>query len=286
MKRFFTLLLLIFTLNQVNSQKLPAYKLFNDKGKKSCYKKMKKAVEGADYVFFGEYHDNPIAHWLTFVVMEDMYAIHGNSLKLAFEMFEQDQQLLLNDYIQGIISDKMFEDSCRLWPNYETDYKPLLMFAKEHKLFCLASNVPRRYASMLFKKDRGALDSLSSTDKSYMAPLDFKIDTTLSQYAELKMMEAHMGGGNLLEAQALKDATMAHFLYSNKQIGDKYLHVNGAYHSDYYQGIIWYLKLKDPTAKIVTISTVTQDDIQKLEEDSRGRADFIICVPEKMTRTH
>jgi uncharacterized iron-regulated protein len=138
----------------------------------------------------------------------------------------------------------------------------------------------------MFKKGRAALDSLSAAEKAFLPPLDFIIDSTLSQYAALKEAGQHMGGGLLMEAQALKDAAMAYFLLKNMKSQNVMYHVNGAYHSDYHQGIIWYVRKARPNAKIATISTVTQDNIYKLDEESLDKADFIICVPENMTRTH
>ena len=270
----------------VFAQNEKAFVIYNSKGEKVSYKKMKQLALEKQFVFFGEYHDNPISHWLQFELLEDLYAAHGIKLMLGFEMFEQDQQGLMNDYMDGKIDDKTFEDSCRLWPNYKTDYKPLIMFAKQNKLYCVASNVPRRYASILFKKGRPALDTLSADDKAFMAPLDFVVDTTLSQYAPLKEMEQHMGGGNLMEAQAFKDATMAFFILRSMKPDTYFYHMNGAYHSDYFQGILWYIKQSRPEADIMTISTVTQEDIGKLSEENHGKADFIICIPESMTRTH
>lgn len=290
MKLLFKLLalsILTFFLSfSLSAQNEKAFIIYNAKGKKVSYKKLQKTILQQEFVFFGEYHDNPIAHWLQFEVLKALHAQYGENLQVGFEMFEQDQQLLLNDYLGGIISEKNFEDSCRLWPNYHTDYKPLLDFAKENKLFCVAANVPRRYASLLFKKGRTALDALSETEKAFMAPIDFKVDSTLSQYAALKEMEQHMGGGSMMDAQAFKDATMAHFLLLNKKPNNIVYHLNGAYHTDFHQGIVWYIQQAQPEAKIATISTVTQDNISKLEKENIGKADFIICVPESMTRTH
>lgn len=286
MKLLLNITAVLFFSLQSFGQNEQAFVLYNAKGKKVSYKKMKSSIVQQEFVFFGEYHDNPIAHWLELEVTKELFAVHGNALQLGFEMFEQDQQMLMNDYMDGIISEKVFEDSCRLWPNYKTDYKPLLMYAKQNKIFCVASNVPRRYASILFKKGRPAMDSLSEVDKSYIAPLNFEIDTSLSQYSALKEMEQHMVGSHLMEAQALKDATMAHFILLNKKPTNVVLHYNGAYHSDYHQGIVWFIRKAKPNAKIVTISTVTQENISKLDKENLNKADFIICVPESMTRTH
>lgn len=267
------------------AQKVKGYEIYNSKGKKVCYEKMMKSLNEGEFVFFGEYHDNPISHWLQYEVLNDLHETHGSNLVLAFEMFEQDQQDLLDDYVSGNLDAKLFEDSCRLWPNYKTDYKPLVDYAKENQLKCVASNIPRRYASLLFKKGRPALDSLSAKEKSWIAPLDFVVDTTLSQYAKLQEMAMH-GMGSFTEAQAIKDATMAHFSLKNMKENSVLYHVNGAYHSDYHQSIIWYILQEKPDAKVVSITTVSQADVNKLDEENKGRADFIICVNENMTSTH
>lgn len=278
-------------LQQLNAQDLPAYKIYNAKGKEVSFKSLSKATAEVELVLFGEFHDNPIAHWLQLELTQRMFAIHGNNLQLSFEMFEQDQQTLLSQYVSGAMKAEKWEDTMRLWPNYKTDYAPLVEFAKANNLSCVASNIQRKYASLLFKKGRAALDTLPDQIKNEMAPLDFILDTTLSQYQEMKEMGSHMGPGmgwRMVEAQAIKDATMAHFILHNpwRTAQTVHLHFNGAYHSDFYQGIMWYVQQEAPQTKIVTISTVSQDNIDQLDKAHFGRADFIICVPANMTSTH
>ena len=99
------------------------------------------------------------------------------------------------------------------------------------------------------------------------------------------MMGKH-GTPELVKAQASKDATMAHFIYKNYVPGNLFIHYNGAYHSDNYQGILWYLKLLNRKLKYSTITTVSQADVNKLLAENKGIADFIICVDEDMTSTH
>ena len=67
--------------------------------------------------------------------------------------------------------------------------------------------------------------------------------------------------------------------------GKTFLHFNGSYHSDRFQSIIWYLRQADPTLKIVTISSVEQSDLDELKKESEGLADFIIVVPETMSKS-
>jgi uncharacterized iron-regulated protein len=290
MYRHLLLLILFYSLDFL-AQDLPAYQLYDSKGKKVSFEKMATAANQSELVLFGEFHDNPIAHWLQLELTQKMYAFHGANLQLGFEMFEQDQQLLLSAYLSGAISDEKLEDTLRLWPNYSTDYAPLVEFAKVNNLSCVASNIQRKYASLLFKKGRAALDTLPETIKQQMAPLTFAFDTTLSQYQGMKEMGAHMGPGmgwRMVESQAIKDATMAYFILHNpwRKPSTVHLHFNGAYHSDFYQGIMWYVQQEAPQMKILTITTVSQDDVKKLEKEHLGQADFIICVPNNMTSTH
>ena len=263
-----------------------AFVVYNTKGKKVSIAKMTRESIDAQLILFGEFHDNPISHWLELELLKELFNQKGKKLIVGFEMFEQDQQAALDRYLIGGITDKQLKDSLRLWPNYSTDYKPLILFAKENKLACIASNVERKYASLLFKSGRIALDTISPLKKSQMADLQFPIDTTLSQYASLNEMAAHMGGGNMLEAQALKDATMAKYILQELREDNQIIHYNGAYHSDYYQGILWYIQQSKPLVKVTTISTVSQQKVNKLEKEHLGKADFIICVTESMTSTH
>jgi uncharacterized iron-regulated protein len=205
-------------------------------------------------------------------------------------MFEQDQQAVLNRYLSGSFPEKALKDSVRLWPNYETDYAPLIEFAKANKVQCIADNIQRKYANLMFKKGRAAFDTLPQVILQQMADPHFELDTNLSQYSAMKAMASHMpagmGGAFMVESQAFKDATMAKFILENMKSTTFFMHFNGAYHSDYYQGIMWYLLKAKPELHITTISTVTQTDINSLEKEHLGKADYIICVPEQMTRTH
>lgn len=269
-----------------NAQTDAAFVIFNAKGKKVTIQQMIRKAISAELILFGEYHDNPIAHWLESSLTKELFLKNGKQLVLGFEMFEQDQQVILDSYLAGEITEKQFNASLRLWPNYETDYEPIILFAKENGIPCVASNVERKYASMLFKGGRTSLDTIAAIKKTQMAEIDFPIDTTLSQYVGLNEMGMHMGGGNMLEAQAFKDATMAKFILKKLTSGRQMIHFNGAYHSDFYQGILWYVQQSRPTINALTISTVSQKKVSKLEKEHLGKADFIICVIETMTKTH
>jgi uncharacterized iron-regulated protein len=237
-----------------------------------------------DIVLFGEEHNNPIAHWLQLELTIDLDKTRD--LVLGAEMLEADNQSALDDYLQGRLSRKHLDTAARLWPNYKTDYAPLVDYAKENKLTFVATNIPRRYANRVFKEGFGVLDSLTDLEKSWMAPLPMKFDPDLPRYQNIMAMMGEHGSPKLVMAQATKDATMAYFILENYKVGSLFLHYNGKYHSDYYEGILWYLKQEKPDLNYGTISMVSQNDIKKLEKEYKGSADFIICVPENMTKTH
>lgn len=288
MKKLIVLPILLIVMN-VFAQDKPAYIIYNSKGKAVKYGKMIKDLNEGDMLFFGELHDNPVVHWLQLEVTKSMHDLKGDKLVLGAEMFEADNQLLIDEYLGDMISESSFEKEARLWPNHKTDYKPLLLFAKEHKLPFVASNVPRRYASMVFKKGDAALNDLPDGAKDFIAPLPITFDLEVPCYKNmLTMMSGHGGTANenFPKSQAVKDATMAHFILKNWSSGQYFVHYQGAYHSDNKEGIIWYIRQQNKDATIKSISAVYQEDISKLEEKNQGIADYIICVPENMTRTY
>lgn len=283
------LLLLILCGFAASGQEMAAYKLYNSKGKSVDYAKMVKQASEADVVLFGELHNNPICHWLQLELSRSLYEIRKQDLIMGAEMFETDNALLISEYLTGLVKDKNFESEARLWPNYKTDYKPLLQFARDSSLVFVATNIPRRYASLVNRNGFEALETLSSEAGSYIAPLPVPYDPELPGYKSmLEMMEGSGGHGNdnLPKAQAVKDATMAHFICKNLTPGRLFLHFHGTYHSDNYEGIVWYLKQYKPGLKIVTISSCEQSNIEDLGEENAGKADFILAVPESMTKTH
>ena len=266
------------------AQDKKAYQIFDKKGKKSSYEKVLKASEKTDVVLFGEIHDNSLVHWLQLEFTKDL--AQRKPLVLGAEMLEADNQKQLDQYLKGEINQKQLDSSARLWKNYKTDYKPLVDFAKDKKINFIATNVPRRYASLVFKKDLVALDSLSALEKSWIAPLPIEFDINLPGYKGMMSMQGGHAGEKMPKAQAIKDATMAYFINKNRKENSVFVHYNGTYHSDNYEGINWYLRKLDADIQIVTIAMVEQKDITKLEAEHYNKADFILVIDEDVTKTY
>jgi uncharacterized iron-regulated protein len=281
------LIVFLFLCATTFAQDRPAYTLFSGEGKSVDYDKMIKALDKADIILVGELHDNSINHWLELQILKDVYSKH-NDVTIGMEMFEADDQLVVDEYLNGTIEERHLLNEAKVWDNYKNDYKPLIEFAKANKLKAVATNVPRRYANLVYRKGIDALNTLPDEAKKYIAPLPITIDLELPGY---KSMISSMGGHstngsaeNMARSQAVKDATMSHFILQNKK--SVFIHYHGAYHSKDYEGIYWYLKKANPNLNIVTIHSVEQAAIDKLEDTNKKIADFIICIPSDMTKTY
>ncbi|MCH7398231.1 ChaN family lipoprotein [Belliella sp. DSM 107340] len=256
------------------------YQIFTKDGQLIEEKAFYQTLNEKEIIFFGELHNNSVAHWLQLQILKNLNS-NENEIILAGEFFERDDQLNINEWLEGRITDKNFEAEAKLWNNYATDYKPLMLFAKENKIPVVATNVPRKYASVVSREGLKSLESFSEEAKKSIAPLPIEVDMSLPGYKGMKEMMhgSSMNVDFMVEAQAIKDATMAFSLFEFIGKGKTILHVNGSYHSNNYEGIVWYLRKEFVDASVLTIATVEQNNTKALEENSKGIADFIIVLP-------
>lgn len=273
---------------QTSSTDPQAYALFDAQGHRISFSEMVSGLAEADVVLVGEIHNCCITHWLELEITRALHRIHGDRLMMGAEMFEADNQLLLDEYMQRTIRYDSFEDEARLWPNYQTDYAPLVFYAKEHSIPFVATNVPRRYANVVKYKGLAFLDSLSDEAKRYLPPLPITFQADDDQENLFALMHA-VGKGQgeksfLAEAQALKDATMGWFIARRMQ--HKFLHFNGNYHSDFKKGLVPYLLEYRPGTTVKTVCSVRQETVKLLDEEHKGRADYYICVLEDMSSSY
>ena len=266
-------------------QDLSPYSIFNSDGKKVKAKKMLKSLLKSDVVFYGELHNNSIAHWLELKLLQELD--QQREISIGAEMFESDNQKALNAYLSDKINQSQLDSMARLWPNYSTDYKPLVDYAKLNNLPFIATNIPRKYASKVYREGGfEALNNLDDLEKNWIAPSPIAFDIELSQYKNMLTMMGDHGSVDMVKAQAIKDATMAHFIHLNLKENQLFYHLNGSYHSDFHQGILWYLKRLNPDLNIKTITTVEQDQLKSMHKDHLNKADFIIVVDSEMTKTY
>ncbi len=285
----------------------PAYVIYNNMGERVTYSQMVNSVIKADVMLFGELHNDPISHWMELSLLKSIHSIKGDKLIVGAEMWESDNQLIMDEMlVYNLVDGKSYTESSKLWPNFATDYQPILQYVKSKNLPFICTNIPRRYARIVFQKGIEYLDSLSDQAKSYFPPLPIHFDLTQPAYKNMakifpsdedfekqqqqqtRSSSSAMHGSkpsNLVKAQAIKDATMAYFILKNWKPGMYFYHFNGEYHSAFHDSIVYYLKYYNPDINVMTISIIKQESVMNFDK-SNSRADFNIVVPDDMTVTY
>jgi uncharacterized iron-regulated protein len=261
-------------------------RLFTSTGKPVTYKHLLDAARTSDVVFVGEFHNNPASHWLQIKLLKSLIPLR--SVQLGAEMFETNQQDFLDKRISGAWTDSQLDSATKLWPNYATDYAAVVELASRNKLPFTATNIPRKIAGKVAYYSLSCLDTMPPDIRKMLPPLPIPFEANLECYKNMEAMGGHGAHAMpfITQAQAVKDATMAHFICTTLKPGNLMLHLNGAYHSDLHQGIVWYVKKYRPELKILTITTVTQNSLNTLEDANKGLADFVLCVDSDLTTSY
>ncbi len=257
------------------------YNLYDGRGREIGYQEMLDRCVRSDVILFGEIHEHSLVHRLQRELTRDLYEIKKDNLVLGAEMLEADNQLIVDEYLAGLIEHAHLTKEAKVWENYEADYRPLVDIAKERRLRFIATNIPRRYASLVAREGMKALERLSDDAKRYIAPIPVVVDLSTPGYREVMKIGmihgSHFDAQNFVAAQAVKDATMAYFILKNRGPKDLLIHYNGDYHSKDYGGICWYLKRYDPDVTVRTISSVSRDT-PVFDSECKGLADIVLVV--------
>jgi len=269
------------------------YEVYTGSGEPSDLNAIVSAMAGAHVVFLGEQHDDPTGHALELMLLEAAHRQYGSSREviLGMEMFERDVQPVLDEYLSGHIREQDFLKASRPWGNYESDYRPLIEYAKENGLDVAATNAPSRYASLARRRGLVVLDSLESSwnwlpHAMPMTGISDQVAPPSPEYearfrAEMEEMGTHepMPGmpsaDAMLVAQNLRDATMAFaigFPLSEKLV----LHINGSFHSADGLGIPEHLRHSNPGIRMLIVTMNIVEDIRTAPEPSND--DFIILT--------
>jgi uncharacterized iron-regulated protein len=256
-------------------------RVFDNRGKGfSDFEVMLADLARADAVFVGEQHDDPNTHRLELAIVEGLTR-RGVPVVVAMEMFERDVQPIVERYAAGAITEEEFLKQSRPWPRYATDYRPLIEFARAHKLPIIASNVPRGIAADVGKTGMAAIDKLGANRG--LAARELECPTSGSYFDRFaKAMGAHAGTTpNFYFAQCVKDETMGEAVADafHKTTGRvTIVHVNGAFHSDFSEGTAASAARRMPGRRIAVVSVLPVEDIDaaKPESDDAKRADYLV----------
>ncbi len=281
MNKIFILFLILLTMSvSIFAQN---YRVFDGKGNSSDLSKILEAAGQSDVVFLGEQHDDSVAHKLQFEIFKSAFEKYAANRKitLSLEMFERDTQTVLDEYLRDLISEKHFLAASRPWNNYETDYRPLVEFAKERNLPVIAANAPRRYVNMVARLGTNSLEKLSTKAKTWLAPLPFAASSKAYSDKFNALMGGH-GSSNILDSQTLWDATMADSIAGNLKKDSLIIHLNGSFHTENRLGTVEHLLKFKPKTRVLVVTMRSQDDFQNFDKAKHtDLGDFVILTEAK-----
>lgn len=276
------------------AQNPESYRIYDRSGNPATLDQIIAAIGDVNVVFLGENHDDATAHALQLVIFKAVVEKYskGRPTALSMEMFERDVQIVVDEYLNGLISENHFIASSRPWKNYATDYKPLVELAKTNRMPVIAANAPRRYINMVSRKGRSALDPLTEQAKEWLAPLPYA-QASEAYAAKFKALmgpspEAQMGLANILDSQSLWDATMAYsisrFLKKNKN--PLVVHLNGSFHTENRLGTAEHLARYAKKSKFLVVTMRYEDDFTKFDKSKhQDLGDFVILTDSKAPRS-
>ena len=287
-------LILLVSVAQAFSQTPSKYSVFTGKGDASSIEAIVNALEGTDAVFLGELHDDSVGHAVQFEIFKKAVEKYYPSRKvtLSLEMFESDVQIVLDEYLKGLISENHFMLSSRPWGNYKTDYRPLVELAKEKRLDVVAANAPRRYVNRVSRGGRDALKPLTKEAKKWLAPLPYA-EASEAYSKKFKALmgpspEAQMGIDKILSSQSLWDATMAYSVARSLKKNKRSLvvHLNGGFHTENRLGTVEHFLRYRKKAKALVVTIKYVDDFRNFNKArDTDVGDFVILTDAKEPRS-
>ena len=289
-------IILLFASAATGQIKLDAeqYRIFDGKGNPATMADVLKATAVSDAVFLGEQHDDAVGHAFQAEVFRQIVAAEMTNRKIALtlEMFERDVQVVVDEYLSGLITENHFLLSSRPWGNYKWDYRPLVELAKEKKLAVIAANAPRRYINMVSRNGRDVLKGLSKDALKWLPPLPYA-EPSAAYSAKFKALmgptpEAQMGIDKILASQSLWDASMANavatFLEKNKK--GLAVHLNGSFHTESRLGTVEHLLKYLPKTRVTVVTIRYEDDFRNFDNAKHtGLGDFVVLTDGKQPRS-
>ena len=270
------------------------FRVYDSSGKVVTLDDVVDAMSGAEVVLIGESHNDRVAHEIESELLQRAaarYSLNGGAstarqVILSMEMFERDVQTTLDEYLGGLILERQFISDSRPWSNYQSDYRPLIEFARSNKLPVIAANAPGRYANRASRMGRGSLLTLSQQAKAWLAPLPYG-EASAAYAAKFNRVMEGMPAGHqmnkqyLLDAQVLRDATMAHAIAQNLNTVKKalVLHVTGIFHVEGRMGVPEQLEAYRPRTRAIVVALIPAAEAPAINPESLKRiGDFVIVT--------
>ena len=256
---------------------------------------------GYDVIFIGEAHTHPgnhLAEMQLFRAIQERYP----AVSLSMEQFERDTQRTVDEYLAGKIGENPFTADARAWNNYSTSYRPLIEYAKEHKLPVIAANAPEKVVRCVGLEGEAFFAHMKPEERGWAAA---ELHLQDGPYKDkflgfVGSDEGHGGDGSKdtgkprkapseqalrsFAAQVTRDDTMAESiaLHLQKNAGRKVVHVNGSFHSEGFLGTVERLQARMPNLKIAVVNPegVEKPENLKVSEKLAKGGTFTLFIRE------
>lgn len=243
-------------------------------------------LAAADVVFLGETHTDEATHRVELAVYEGLLALREEGVVLALEMFERDVQSRLDAYLEGDIDEPTFLAGARPWSNYRPAYRPLIERARAGGQPVVASNFPRTLRQRMAMEGAAVLETLEGSEREH-APDEIRPNTPAYWRRVDNAIRGHVGMMASLREEDPERLSSVQTLWDNsmgdscaraldRHPGRLVLHVNGGFHSAYWDGTARQLRLRAPEAKVLTVSIVPTMNPAVADLHGAPVADYVV----------
>lgn len=236
------------------------YQLATPHGKPLNLTPLPATLATADVILVGEWHTHPGIHRFQTDLLHQLL-LQKRPVALSMEQFDRSAQPILNQYLSGDIGEQYLIKQAQAWPNYPSDYRPLVELAKQYQAPVIAANAPKGIVRCIGRQGPEYLDRLDSTQRAWIAR---ESDRSDSPYKQRFMSSMHHGTEQQNErqfaAQITWDETMAESIsdYLLNHPGHQVMHIAGLFHTQQGLGIAAALKRRLPDIRILIITPVSE----------------------------
>jgi len=260
------------------------YRIVSPKNKVISIQDLSRKIKNANVVLIGEWHTHSGIHRFQADLLKVMFLQNPN-LTLSMEQFTRESQEIVDQYLAGEIGETTLIKKANTWPNYESDYRPLVEFAKLNKLDLIASNAPNNIVSCIAREGLDYINRLPAKERAWLAD---SITTKQSAYKTRFLASMHHGdvtqNNQQFAAQMTWDETMAESIvrYLDAHPDKQVMHIAGNFHVENGLGIAASILRREPDLNIVIVSPVSVD--RWLEKEVSDYRLQVISPPKKFIK--
>lgn len=237
---------------------------------------MMDSIDAVDIILLGEQHDHAVGHAIQLAIVEDVMDAYQGSV-LALEMLERDEQLRVDDYMEGVIDAKTFATitQSKNWGGdggWSAWYQPIIDAAKERGGKVVAANAPRRYVRLARLEGYERIDELPKERRAF---IDYPEELSGGRYRQRfwefasheddeKIAESEIDVTTInpddpmlptFKSMQAWDATMAQSIVDAQPSSrHKVILLVGQFHVEYDGGIVQELRNRMPDASVLVVS--------------------------------